>query len=788
MPSLRSFLNAAFVVGLAAAAALSATHCFAQSNGPHIAYVYPAGGRQGDSFQVTLGGKNLNFPTDGLFSGDGVHAKVLDYVKPLNRQQANKLKERVQELEKKKSNDPNTIKQIDELKKKIGTFQKDLNPAFAELVTLEVHIDADAEIGNRDLRLATATGLSNPMVFQIGQLAEMTQKNVDRTEEADKARSVVKGGEPKKSSESKPPTDIKLPVTLNGQIMPSETDRYTFHATKGQRVVVEVQARALIPFLADAVPGWFQTVAAVYDASGKELAYDDHYRFHPDPVLYCKIPRDGQYVLEIRDSLYRGREDFVYRVSVGEIPFIASVFPLGGPAGKQTAVELKGWNLPDHPETVDGGSQGSRTIPLSVRKGKLVSNSVPFSVDVLPECLEEEPNNEIANAQALSLPIIVNGRIDPPGDWDVFRIEGHADQKIVAEVDARKLESPLDSILKLTDAKGQLLVQNDDADDKETGLSTHHADSRIIFTLPADGVYYLHLGDAQRKGGPDFAYRLRVSAPQPDFALQVEPSSVSVRSSDSMMVKVHAVRKDGFSGEIAIALAETPSVGEKAESRWTIKRLKESEAPPPRDTASRHAKKAPGNVVQIDAGAEETQFKLIAPRESHDDPIRLSFEGRATIDEKQVTRVATPTDDLMQAFIYHHLVPAQETVATIIDRGPPKIYWKLQGEPPLKIPAGGTASVQLSASQTGSLPQLHLVLHDPLAGFSIDDVTSDAKGIAFVLRADATELKPGYKGNLGIDVILDRPAKSKNEKAKGKNRRMPFGSLPNIAFEITEPK
>ena len=69
-----------------------------------------------------------------------------------------------------------------------------------------------------------------------------------------------------------------------------------FIARKGQHLVVAVSARELIPYLADAVPGWFQATLALYDAKGKELAYDDDFRFHPDPVLLCEIPKDGDYV------------------------------------------------------------------------------------------------------------------------------------------------------------------------------------------------------------------------------------------------------------------------------------------------------------------------------------------------------------------------------------------------------------------------------------------------------------------------------------------------------------
>ena len=60
------------------------------------------------------------------------------------------------------------------------------------------------------------------------------------------------------------------------------------------------------------------------------MAYNRGFHFQPDPVLGYKVPKDGDYVLEVKDGLYRGREDFVYRIEAGELPFITSIFPLGG--------------------------------------------------------------------------------------------------------------------------------------------------------------------------------------------------------------------------------------------------------------------------------------------------------------------------------------------------------------------------------------------------------------------------------------------------------------------------
>ena len=101
----------------------------------------------------------------------------------------------------------------------------------------------------------------------------------------------------------------------------------------------------MIPYLADAVPGWFQAVMRLTDSAGNEVSFADSFHYRQDPVLYFEVPRDDRYTVEIRDSLYRGREDFVYRITLGEIPFLTSVFPLGARVDSELKVQLQGWNL-----------------------------------------------------------------------------------------------------------------------------------------------------------------------------------------------------------------------------------------------------------------------------------------------------------------------------------------------------------------------------------------------------------------------------------------------------------
>jgi hypothetical protein len=720
-----------------------------QQNAPHLGYVYPAGGRQGETFQVKVGGQYLDGVNNVYISGSDIEATVVDLTKPMTQKEINTLRERQQELQKQAKNAA-VLAELAEIRQKLASVNRNLNPVIAEVLTLQITVALEAHLGRRELRLCTPLGLSNPLVFCVGQLAEVCEKD------------------PKDGAAAAPMT-ITLPAVINGRIipgggdlaryparggqpfLPGDVDRYRFEARRGQQLVVVAQARELIPYLADAVPGWFQAVVALYDGQGKELAYRDDYHFHPDPVLHYEIPADGEYVIEIRDAIYRGREDFVYRIAIGELPFVTSIFPLGGPAGNATTVELKGWNLPVDKLTMDARDKDRGIYPLCVSQGQRVSNRVPFAVETLPECLEREGNDSLQSAQLVTLPIIVNGRIDKSEDWDVFRFEGRAGDRIVAEVQARRLDSPLDSVLKLTDAAGRPLAFNDDHEDKGSGLKTHHADSLILATLPADGAYYLHLGDAQRQGGAEYAYRLRISPPRPDFELRVVPSAINAGMGQTAPITVYALRKDGFSGDITLALKNAPP-GFALGGAW------------------------------VPAGQDRVRLTLTLPPTGLNEPLGLALEGRATIQERQVVHAAVPADDMMQAFFYWHLVPAKDFKVTPLKRGATRTRVPILSEQPVKIPAGGTARVRVGMPANKSFEKIHFELSEPPEGITVQDISSDAKGTDIVLHSDAAKAKPGLKGNLIVQAVGDRPPAA--GKAKAIRQRSPLGTLPAIPFEV----
>lgn len=659
------------ILGLAILVA-AASSVRAQSQ--YIGFVYPAGGQQGTTFPIRLGGQGLINASDLVVTGEGVSVRLVDYYRVMNNEEFGLLRRQLDELQKKetpigdvlaakmasfefpapigpveepKPGDKDPKKEPPKSEKEVAKqnmieriqrrFTEDeRTPAVqsqTELVFAEVTVAPDAKPGRREIRVITKRGVSNPLPFYVGQVPEVARKPM-------KTCQLPVLGKEYQAQRNRPPEEeelrVTLPCTMNGQIAPGEVNRYRFQVTKGQRLVISAKARDLVPYVADGVPGWFQAVLRLHDANGKELAYDDDFLFNPDPLIYYEVPEDGEYVLTINEALFRGRESFVYRITIGELPFVASIFPLGARVGEPVKIETNGWNLEKTTLAPPPKDAKPGTHLVAAANGSLVSNYMPFALDTLPECLEKEPNDEPSKAQKVSLPIIVNGRSDRPGDWDVFEVEGKAGETIVAEVSARRLGSPLDSFVKVTSADGKIIALNDDHFDAASGFNTHHADSYLMVKLPTNGKYFIHIGDTARRGGKEYAYRLRISQPQPDFTLRLIPSQINIPSKGSASVTVFAIRKDGFDGPIKLSFKDLPAGFE-----------------------------SPGATLA--AKQEVVGLSLKTSLTAMEKPVNLTVVGAAKIGDREVVHEAVPADDKMQAFLWRHLLPAETLPVLVFD-------------------------------------------------------------------------------------------------------------------------
>jgi len=765
--------------------------------GPHAGYVFPAGAQVGTTTHVIVGGGRLRGVTGARISGEGVTVEVGLWIppfRPIAQDQRKLLRRRLAErrallrpptTSKRWRRRPASLpkvapgvklpdhpllqdfdkKSLDELDEIERYFFQRRDPlqrkrAIEETVRVEIHVSPDARPGMRSLRLHTRMGLSNPLRFRIGLLPESREREPNDPGTA--AGDV-----------------LALPVVVNGQIMPHDVDRYRFRAQAGERLVMRAEARSLIPYQADSVPGWMQATLTLRDADGHELAYDDEYRFDPDPVLSYLVPSDGEYVLEVRDAIARGRADFVYRVSIGELPFVTSIFPLGGRKDTLTQVEVHGWNLRAKTLPLDTHDGGTAVRHLAWRQRDAITNDVSYVVGDLPEHLEKEDNDTRRTAEAITLPVLVNGRIGAPGDRDHFQFKGHAGREVVLEVEARALGSPLDSLVRLYDDQGQIVAWNDDAPRpgdgvRGLGLQTHGADSYLRAKLPRSGTYVVQVADVRGHGGPDHAYRLRISAPRPDVTLFVTPSTLTLSAGRTEPISIYARRHDGFTGAIDIEVASGPEGFLLGGAR-------------------------------VPEGRDQLDLTLTAPPTGTDDPTPLRFVGVFEVRHKEVRRPVQPADNVMQAFLWRHLVPAGEFSACVTGNGRWLPVVTVDEKKPVRLYRGRLTKVHFKATRPVHAEHFELeVIAGPL-GVAVEGLESSHDGFVVLLRTSKEAVRSGVGDNLILQVF-ERPgvpsdaggkrkrkprrtSRKKKRKKKGSKppkapARRPVGVLPAVPYVI----
>lgn len=610
---------------------------------PHIAYVYPAGGQQGTTFRALVGGQFIRRVQEANFSGSGIEAKVVSTAQALprlDREQRlvfrHRLKSRQAELndqlppKKPKAlaemesepelpphplldsiNEMNKM-ELEELLNLFVRMRSKLagNASLSQLVELEVTIAADAEPGKRDLRLTAPGRISNPLVFKVGTLPEHCVPPL-----------------PDGLSSKGTLEPIPLPAAVNSRILPGETRRIPVKVDYPMHLVVKVEARTLIPYLADAVPGWFQAVLRIIDPDGNELAFQDDTAFHPDPIWHGKLKKSGVYTVEIRDGIFRGREDFICRVEMGELPLALGLNPKGARLGTICQSDILGVNLPVTKVVLPTTPSPSRirTVAIPGTSGQ----ELPYVIEPFPECTAPpEPK-----PMQISPPVVINGALSKDPSWRDFHFEAEKGQSLVMEVMARRLGSPLDASLQILDPTGKCLKESDDFEQRDghlilgPGLSTHHADPYLTWEAPAAGKYTVRIINLTGKTGPLHGFRLRISPPWPDFELALDPAQAVVRPGKGTPVELYVMRREGFNEAIHLSPAH------------------------------------PGFSCQppiLPPGTDHQRIRIVAAPHSPPQLVSLKILGTAQTESRTWSHQAVPTQDSMQAFLWRHLAPARE--------------------------------------------------------------------------------------------------------------------------------
>ncbi len=607
-------------------------------SGAHIGYLFPAGGERGTTIEILVGGQRFWAIRDGVVSGKGVTIEAVEIVpgfpQPAGNQRtyfANRLKamETGAPIPAMPENTEGWVKNDWYDKLETLTPQQlelvlrflyiprnplQMSPAISSNLILRVRIAPDAEPGERELRLTGNGIVTNPARFIVGTVPEVREPYYRRP-----------------PAERETP-QFTLPAVLNGQILPGEADDWRFRAEEGESVTFTVTARQLLPFIGDAVPGHFQTLLEVRGEDGRLLAFNDDHGNNPDSRLIFTAPRKGEYTLTLRDALYRGREDFVYRIDAakGRVEEPATPFPTG-PAVRFAGV----LHTPD--EVV--------RVPFEAEKG----------------------------------------------------------ERLILEVFARRLNSPIDSLLQIYDETGERVAFNDDhRGELLAGTMLQPFDSKLDFTAPETGTYTAAVSSLNGETG---RLALLIDRPRPRFIAYLSPSGLEAQVGGNEAATLHIERIDGFNGEIRLKLDAPDGY-----------QLSGSPVIPPGTL------RTPITIAGKANAAKPKTARLFAIGDN-------GFETEVI-----------PADLVMQAFAWYHLVPAQSFYLARRWKysGGEQFAWeKSITEMTLrKTEDGGyAATLSVTFKRLGTNPEVELLLSEPPAGLTVEPGEAEKNRYTFRLKS-----------------------------------------------------
>lgn len=299
-------------------------------------------------------------------------------------------------------------------------------------VVIELHSAVDTPRGSYDVQIVTPGGKSKAVSLAIDDIPQLAEAEPNQTiAEAQTA---------------------SLPATYWGALAtPGDVDHFTFQANAGATIVFELAAKQLKSKL--------NGVLTLLDARGAVIATNNDFEGQ-DPLLAHAFAENGTYTIRVSDLAQAGSGEHLYRLSLGQFPYVTACYPLSVPAGQETSVELVGFNLPEqHSVQLPAGAAGTEhPVPIDANVFR-VARPLKVLVGHLPESLEAEPNDQPASATVASAPVTMSGRIraasEGQADVDVFRFASPKGKTWIIETEASRRESPVDTRIEVLDAEGR---------------------------------------------------------------------------------------------------------------------------------------------------------------------------------------------------------------------------------------------------------------------------------------------------------------------------------------------
>ncbi|MEN9575844.1 MAG: hypothetical protein RL514_3699 [Verrucomicrobiota bacterium] len=395
--------------------------------------------------------------------------------------------------------------------------------------TYSVSIGAEVPPGPHLVRFYNPEGAAEPRTFVVGARAEILE------------------AEPNDDFRQAQRLD-QTAVVINGRLEKAgDVDSFSLVVEPGKWLVASVASYALGSSV--------DPVVQILDERGVRVAFN-HDTHNLDPLVAFRVERAGTYTVQVlgfahppaSDIAAKGNAAYVYRLTVTTGPFARSAFPVGVKRGSKTALNLLGWNLPPTPQTVDA-SRVQPAEPLLFLPAELTGDALWLDVGDGTELTEMEPNDATTNAQPVTLPATLNGRIGKLGDVDRFTFTAKKADRFNFQMRAAALHSPLAARVRVEDTNGVSLAQAEGGDG---------TDPRLAWTAPTDGNFIVAVSDMYGQGSADHVYRLATAPAPPHFTATVPTHAFFVENGKTNEIKVTVTRVEGFKEKLVLSVKGLP--------------------------------------------------------------------------------------------------------------------------------------------------------------------------------------------------------------------------------------
>ena len=502
---------------------------------PRLLSVYPLGARAGSTLEVEVQGNLLEGARAVWFEQGQLQGRVED-IRPVSAEEATDA----------------------------GAAGGDTPVLLGVRIKLE--IPSTAVSGVHRFRLVSQRGVSNALMFRVNSDAVLGE-----TSDPHQTPSTAQ--------------QVTVPALVNGRVAgDGEEDFYAFEIEEARELRFEVFSKP--PGKPPDVVG-LDPELTLYEMTGSwfdkerttRLAYnDDPSSYHVSrlPQVTYRFRKKGRYLVGVGAFLGGGSPHYSYQLRIADssaasfaqldrnghnrIPAPWNERAFRRPIGSGRLGLLRSRAAGSSRTGADGPSNNGAASSLHEPANPGTNGRGGEASIILVK--EQENGEREGNTLSISVPGLVEGTIDRPGDVDRYAFKAERGQQVAFEVETPRVGPPqFNPRFGILDEEERELFSNVYKRlGRQLTFYLKTVEPKTLYTFERSGEYSLVVSDLTRRfGNSGFRYRLLLRPQIPHVGqVRTETDCLNLVAGQARKITVTTDQEEGFSGDIALVLEGLP--------------------------------------------------------------------------------------------------------------------------------------------------------------------------------------------------------------------------------------